>query len=147
MQHIPGVQIAETLAIRNRNGRLSGGAAILVPTGFVLKSSQVLAQGKAVVALVEDRCSQFYILSVYLRPDSVRQDLLLLLDAWETFARNDVRVVVAGDFNRADQRCPELWKKWLNALQVYDVNPTLGTFRHPGGFFTTRSLLSSGRLD
>ena len=133
LQHIPGVQIAETLAIRNRNGRLSGGTAILIPTGFVLKDSHVLVQGKAVVALVEDRGSQFYLLSVYLHPDAVRQDLSSLLEAWESFSRNDVRVVATGDFNRADERCPELWQKWLSDLQIYDVSPTLGTFRHPGG--------------
>ena len=92
-----------------------------------------MVQGRAVAALIADRGSEFYLLSVYLHPDRVRQDLRALISAWENFDRVNARVLVTGDFNRADERCPDDWNKWLDLLQVFDVCPTLGTYRHPGG--------------
>ena len=132
-QHIPGIQIAETHAIRSRQGKWSGGTAILIPTGFRLKNWQVLVDGKAVIALVADRGSSFYLLSVYLHPEQVRQDLLSILSAWERYEKIEAGILVAGDFNRADEKYPELWRRWLDTFQVFDVHPTLRTYRHPGG--------------
>ena len=45
----------------------------------------------------------------------------------------DSRIILAGDFNRADERCVEAWDSFLEDLHVYDVFPSLGTFRHPRG--------------
>ena len=81
MQHIPGLQIAESLATPTPGGHWSGGVAVLVPPGYVLKDSHNLVQGRAVAALIADRTSQYYIVSVYLHPDKVRQDLAALLQA------------------------------------------------------------------
>ena len=70
MQHIPGLQIAESLATPTPGGHWSGGVAVLVPPGYLLKDSHNLVQGRAVAALIADRTSQYYIVSVYLHPDS-----------------------------------------------------------------------------
>ncbi len=37
-------------------------------------------------------------------------------------------VVVAGDFNHADEKCPMVWKRLLSTLKVFDVHPTLATY-------------------
>ena len=54
MQHIPGLQIAESLATPTPGGHWSGGVAVLVPPGYVLKDSHNLVQGRAVAALIAD---------------------------------------------------------------------------------------------
>ena len=131
LQHIPGLQIAESLATPTPGGHWSGGVAVLVPPGYVLKDSHNLVQGRAVAALITDRTSQYYIVSVYLHPDKVRQDLAALLQALQSLAFSDARIILAGDFNRADERCSGEWDSFLEALHVYDVFPSLGTFRHP----------------
>ena len=133
MQHIPGLQIAESLATRTPSGHWSGGVAVLIPPGYVLKESQELVQGRAVAALVADRTRQYYIVSVYLHPEKVKQELTALLRALESLQCADARVILVGDFNRADERCTGEWNNFLEALQVFDVSPSLGTFRHPGG--------------
>ena len=104
-----------------------------MPPGYVLKDSHNLVQGRAVAALIADRTSQYYIVSVYLHPDKVRQDLAALLQALQSLAFSDARIILAGDFNRADERCAGEWDSFLEALHVYDVFPSLGTFRHPRG--------------
>ena len=80
LQHIPGLQIAESLATPTPGGHWFGGVAVLVPPGYVLKDSHNLVQGRA-IALIADRTSQYYIVSVYLHPDRVRQDLAALCEA------------------------------------------------------------------
>ena len=133
MQHIPGLQIAESLATPTPGGYWSGGVAVLVPPGYVLKDSHNLVQGRAVAALIADRTNQYYIVSVYLHPEKVRQDLAALLQALQGLTCSDARILLAGDFNRADERCTGEWDGFLEALHVYDVFPSLGTFRHPRG--------------
>ena len=105
LQHIPGLQIAESLATPTPGGHWSGGVAVLVPPGYVLKDSHNLVQNRAVAALIADRTSQYYIVSVYLHPDRVRQDLAALCQALQGLACPDSRIILAGDFNRADERC------------------------------------------
>ena len=133
LQHIPGLQIAESLATPTPGGHWSGGVAVLVPPGYVLKDSHNLVPGRAVAALIADRTSQYYIVSVYLHPDRVRQDLAALCQALQSLTGPDSRIILAGDFNRADERCVEAWDSFLEDLHVYDVFPSLGTFRHPRG--------------
>jgi len=133
MQHIPGLQIAESLATPTPGGHWSGGVAVLVPRGYVLKESQDLVPGRAVAALIADRTNQYYIVSVYLHPDKVRQDLAALLRALEGLTGSDTRIILAGDFNRADERCSGEWDSFLETLHVFDVFPSLGTYRHPRG--------------
>ena len=121
LQHIPGLQIAESCATQTPSHHWSGGVAILVPPGYVLKDSHELVKGKAVAALVADRTSFFYVVSVYLHPDRVRQDLTDLLRALERLNRVEARIILAGDFNRADERCPGEWNSFLDAAHVFDV--------------------------
>ena len=78
LQHIPGLQIAESSATPTPGGHWSSGVAVLVPPGYVLKDYHNLVQGRAVAALITDRTSQYYIVSVCLHPDKVRQDLAAL---------------------------------------------------------------------
>ena len=66
-------------------------------------------------------------------PDRVRQDLAALCQALQGLACPDSRIILAGDFNRADERCAGAWDSFLENLHVYDVFPSLGTFRHPRG--------------
>ena len=56
-----------------------------------------------------------------------------MLGAWERLDKINARVLVAGDFNRTDERFPSDWKRWLAFLQVFDVHPSLDAYRHPGG--------------
>ena len=86
-----------------------------------LKDSHNLVQGRAVAALIADRTSQYYIVSVYLHPDRVRQDLAALCQALQGLACPDSRIILAGDFNRADERCAGAWDSFLEDLHVYDV--------------------------
>ena len=62
-----------------------------------------------------------------------RQDLAAFLQALQGLACPDSRIILAGDFNRADERCAGAWDSFLETLHVYDVFPSLGTFRHPRG--------------
>ena len=133
LQHILGLEIAESLATPTPGGHWSGGVAVLVRPGYVLKDFHNLVQGRAVAALIADRTSQYYIVSVYLHPDRVRQDLAALCQALQGLACPDSRIILAGDFNRADERCAGAWDSFLEDLHVYDVFPSLGTFRHPRG--------------
>ena len=133
MQHIPGLQIAKSSATRTPSGYWSGGLAVLVPPGYVLQESHELVKGRAVAALIADRTSQYYVVSVYLHPDKVRQDLAALRRAIEGLNRADTRMILTGDCNRADERCTGEWSSFVEALQVFDVYPSLGTYRHPGG--------------
>ena len=135
LQHIPGLQIAEFLATPIPGGHWSGGVAVLVPPSYILKDSHNLVQGRAVAALIADRTSQYCIVSVYLHSDRVRQDLTALCQALQGLACLDSRIILAGDFNRADERCAGAWNSFLEDLHVYDVFPSVGTFRHPRGLF------------
>ena len=62
-----------------------------------------------------------------------RQDLAALCQALQGLTGPDSRIIFAGDFNRAEERCVEAWDSFLEDFHVYDVFPALGTFRHPGG--------------
>ena len=92
-----------------------------------------MSKAELLLPLLLTETSQYYIVSVYLHPDKVRQDLAALLQALQGLASPDVRIILAGDFNRADERCAGAWDSFLEILHVYDVYPSLGTFRHPRG--------------
>ncbi len=55
LQHTSGLQIATTNAIPTEGDSASGGAAILMPAGWVITQRVVLLQGRAIAALVSDR--------------------------------------------------------------------------------------------
>ena len=43
------------------------------------------------------------------------------------------KIVIGGNFNQADTKCPKLWKKFLSLFSVVDVHPTLATYLFSGG--------------
>ena len=75
LQHISGLQIVSTNAIRTDNAILSGGVAVLLPAGWTIEQKIILLAGRAVAVLINDRCASFYLVSVYLHPDSVPREL------------------------------------------------------------------------
>ena len=132
-QHMPGVQIASTVAFPSRNERWSGGVAILLPAGWTICEEIVLLKGRAVAALVKDRSLPFYLISVYLHPDHVKKELEDILNAWRNVEKKSQKVVVAGDFNHVDEHHPDLWNRWLSTIKAFDVHPTLVTYTHARG--------------
>ena len=97
------MQIASTAAISTCNERCPGGAAVLVPAGWTIGEKIILLKGRAVAALVQDRSCPFYLISVYLHPDHVRKELEEILNAWRNVEKKGHKVVVAGDFNHAEE--------------------------------------------
>ena len=125
LQHISGLQIV--------NATLSGGAAVLLPAGWTIEQKISLLAGRAVAVLINDRCASFYLVSVYLRPDSVHRELEQIIHAWRNTEKKSDKIVIGGDFNQADTKCPELWKKFLSLFSVVDVHPTFATYLFSGG--------------
>ena len=108
LQHISGLQIVSTNAKRTDNDTLSGGVAVLLPAGWVIGQRVLLLAGRAVAALVDDRCAPFYLLSVYLHPDHVQSELEQIISSRRNAEKKSDRFVICGDFNQADIKCPEL---------------------------------------
>ena len=54
LQHISGLQIVSTNAKRTDNDAWSGGAAILLPAGWIISQRIVLLAGRAVAVLIND---------------------------------------------------------------------------------------------
>ena len=133
LQHISGLQIVSTNAIRTDNAILSGGVAVLLPAGWTIEQKIILMAGRAVAVLINDRCAPFYLVSVYLHPDSVPRELEQIIHAWRNTEKKSDKIVIGGDFNQADIKCPELWKKFLSLFSVVDVHPTLATYLFSGG--------------
>ena len=74
-QYLPGVTVCSAPPIYTELGNPSGGTTVLVPAGWQVGEKTVLIPGKAVAVLLTDRCCQFYLVSVYLHPDHVKEDL------------------------------------------------------------------------
>ena len=133
LQHISGLQIASTNAKRTDNDTLSGGAAVLLPAGWVVNQRIVLLAGRAIAVLVNDRCAPYYLISVYLHPDHVQSELEHIISSWRNVEKNSDKVVIGGDFNQADVKCLEVWKKFLALFTAIDVHPMLATYLFAGG--------------
>ena len=67
LQHISGLQLAASNAIRTGSDSASGGAAVLLPAGWVIIQRIVLLEGRAIAVLVSDR-SKIVKLNVRVRP-------------------------------------------------------------------------------
>ena len=133
LQHISGLQIISSNAIRTDHATLSGGVVVLLPAGWTIEQKIVLMAGRAIAVLVNDRCAPFYLISIYLHPDSVSRELEQIIQAWRNSEKKSDKIVMGGDFNQADVKCPELWKKFLSLFSFVDVHPTLATFLFSGG--------------
>ena len=133
LQHISGLQLATTNAIRTGSDSASGGAAVLLLAGWVISQQIVLLEGRAIAVLVSDRSAPFYLISIYLHPDHVQNELEQIISAWRNVEKNSDKVVLGGDFNQADVKCPETWKKFLMLFCAVDVHPMLATYLYTGG--------------
>ena len=109
LQHISGLQLATTNAIRTGCDAASGGAAVLLPAGWVISQQIVLLEGRAIAVLVSDRSAPFYLISVYLHPEHVQSELEQIVSAWRCVEKKSDQVVLGGDFNQADVKCPDAW--------------------------------------
>ncbi len=112
-------------------GNPSGGTTVLVPAGWQVGEKTVLIPGKAVAVLLTDRCCQFYLVSIYLHPDQVKEDLRELVRAWTHFDKVTSRVLICGDFNRADSVDKDGWEQLLHRAALCDVAPYLQTHISP----------------
>ena len=133
LQHISGLQIASTNAVCTDNNTLSGGVAVLLPAGWIVNQRIVLLPGRAIAVLVNDRCTPYYLISVYLHPDHVQSELEHIISVWRDTEKKSDKIVIGGDFNQADVKCPETWKRFLALFTAIDVHPSLATYLFAGG--------------
>lgn len=76
--------------------------------------------------------AKFRLVSVYLHPDAVKQELHSLLCYLKTLDLRDWTFIM-GDFNRADALAQEDWDRLLGRYGFTDGHPHLATFRKPTG--------------
>ena len=126
-QHLPGVTICSASPVSTELGNPSGGTSVLIPAGWHVGCRTVLVPGKAVAVLLADRGCQFYLVSVYLHPDHVREDLRAFVRAWTHFDKVTSRAIICGDFNKADRVDREGWELLLCRTATCDVAPELMT--------------------
>ena len=71
---------------------------------------------------------------MYIHPERRKQDAEALLRAWRRLDRTNQFVFLTGDFNGIDTHLPDIWQQILLQFECADVNPSLNTYRHPGGW-------------
>ena len=103
----------------------------MLPAGWVVSQRIVLLPGRSIAVLVNDRCAPYYLISVYLHPDHVQ--LEHIINAWRNIEKKSDKIVIGGDFNQADVKCPETWKRFLALFTAIDVHPLLATYLFAGG--------------
>ena len=124
---IPGIYVVATAAtVKNRHP--SGGVAIILPVGYEVLTNQTILPGQILAALVQLKGAKIRIISVYLHPDNVQENLQALIKYLNTI---DLRewTILAGDFNRADEQCSKLWHQLTEEYGLTDSHPKLPTFR------------------
>ena len=82
LQHISGLQFVSTNAMRT--------------AGWVIGQKISLLAGRAVAVLINDRCAPFYLVSVYLHPDSVHCELEQIINAWRNIEKKSDKIVIGG---------------------------------------------------
>ena len=133
-QQIPGIRVCHSAAVRCGERARTGGVAVLLPPGWEILEQQELVPGRAVAVKVQDRTCQFWLFSVYIHPERRRQDAEALLRAWRRLDHTNQFVFLIGDFNGIDLHLPDIWQQILLCFECADVNPSLNTFRHSGGW-------------
>ena len=104
---------------------------MILPIGYEVISQQTVLPGQILAVQVHIRGAKVRIVTVYLHPETVQDNLKTLLKYLQTI---DLRewTFLLGDFNRADQHCPEQWQSLLEEYGFTDGRPALATFRAPG---------------
>ena len=123
--YLPGTKVFSSTEALLESGKRSGGVAILLPPGWKAEKAHELVPSRALALLVRDRLTQFYLVSVYLHPDSKKRDLEKLIQEWTRLAR----VLFVGDFNRVDETHPTLWDNFLSSTCCMDIDPKLITYQ------------------
>ena len=101
----------------------------MLPPGWKAEKSHELVPSRALALLVRDRLTQFYLVSVYLHPDSKKRDLEKLIQEWIRLEKETSRVLFVGDFNRVDETHPTVWDSFLSSTYCIDVDPKLITYQ------------------
>ena len=133
-QQIPGIRVCHSAAVCCGERARTGGVAVLLPPGWEILEELELVPGRAVAVKVQDRTCQFLLISVYIHPERRKQDAEALLRAWRRLDRANQFVFLTGDFNGIDTHLPDIWQQILLQFECADVNPSLNTYRHPGGW-------------
>ena len=133
-QQIPGIRVCHSAAVCCGERARTGGVAVLLPPGWEILEELELVPGRAVAVKVQDRTCQFLLISVYIHPERRKQDAEALLRAWRRLGRTNQFVFLTGDFNGIDTHLPDIWQQILLQFECADVNPSLNTYRHPGGW-------------
>ena len=126
--YLPGARIFSSPGILLDSGKRSGGVAVLLPPGWKAERTHELVPSRALAVLARDRLTQFYLVSVYLHPDSKERDLEKLMQEWTRLEKDTARAIFVGDFNRTDEAYPTLWNSFLSATGCTDVDPKLVTY-------------------
>jgi hypothetical protein len=133
LQTYPRFSVAHSPANPTDSGGLSGGVAILIPCTFRLLRQCIITPGKAVAAQIQTRTDQFWIISAYCHPQSVREDCKAIEHWLASRQMADEPCFLLGDFNRGDTLFPADWQCLLDAAQGENVIPDQPTFWGPSG--------------
>ena len=104
---IPGIHVVSTAATL-KNTHPSGGVAFIMPVGHEVLTHQTILPGQILAAQVQLKGAKIRIISVYLHPDNVQENLQALIKYLNTIDLRDW-TILAGDFSRADEQCSKLW--------------------------------------
>ena len=126
--YLPGTKVFASEGAVLDSGKRSGGVAILLPPGWKVDKVHELVPAKGLALLIRDRSTQFYLVSVYLHPESKRRDLEKLMQEWARLEKDTARVIFVGDFNRVDETHSTFWNAFLAATSCVDVDPKLITY-------------------
>ena len=99
-----------------------------MPVGYEVLTHQTILPGQILAAQVQLKGAKIRIISVYLHPDNVQENLQILIKYLNTIDLRDW-TILAGDFNRADEQCSKLWHQLTEEYGLTDSHPTLPTFR------------------
>ena len=120
-------------SLETQCGGRSGGVAIFVPLNFEVKSWIEILPGKIIAAKLHTRTSEFWIVSIYLHPNSRVHDLSSLRE-WLIKTDDSIPKFLAGDFNNV--HCDGDGRNWeavLNNNDLEDLCEDIQTFVHPHG--------------
>ena len=128
LQNYPGFNIAHTPAQITDNGGLLGGVAIIIPCMFRLLREVIITPGKVIAALVQTRTDQFWVISAYYHPNTVRADCEAMAAWLSEHADETDPFFILGDFNHSDTLSPDTWQRLLEAAQGENIihEPTFG---------------------
>ena len=126
--YLPGTKVFASAGTLLDSGKRSGGVAVLLPPGWKAEKAHELVPSRALALLVRDRLTQFYLVSVYLHPDTKKWALEKLIQEWIRLEKDTARVIFVGDFNRVDEAYPALWSSFLSITCCIDIDPKLITY-------------------